>query len=684
MEKYSNFLLESFILKLLFCIILIFSPSYATNTILNSGDRGIKFSPLKSKNTRSPIDATLPVILHNPLNITAIIPSEQTFSVNAHSSDGGHLTYQWYSISDTKNATGILMDNATFANYTVLATEVGKTGYYCVITNTILDNGNGGIKSVSVTSNTAWFEKVTQKSIKPIIKIQPTKLNIVTKNQNLTLECRAKIPKYSIPVTYQWYQSSDEKLTSVEPVANARKSIFTLPTFSRKEIKYYYCVATAKLSIKEGNENLNSIATVSDIASVVYTGLPILKINTPDALAITSKHNWMNNATVSIEDAENEDWNVKEIKTSIRGRGNYTWTQKKKPYALKFDKKHKLFGMPEHKRWVLIANYLDNSFLRNEIAFYLSEQFGLEWTVHGHFVNLILNGEYRGLYWIGESIKVDEHRINLNNGSETMTAAEDKDYLIEMDVYYDEPVKFTSSIRKLPYMIKNDDYMIDNNHQLTIGGQARLQRLQEKITKLEKLIYPNVKNDNNPLNSDSPPDEAYLNIIDIDSWAKYWLVNEIMDNGELNHPKSCYFIFESKTNIMKAGPVWDFDWASIQENSSIYLKNSLYYDALFKSSSFRKKLKRIWDEKSGSIDISLKIEELRNKISVAADYDAKLWQVNHNPTNMELANFNEHVNFLKATILNRMKIVSNEISILTTPMLKRKKKKFNKKKNKKF
>jgi len=76
---------------------------------------------------------------------------------------------------------------------------------------------------------------------------------------------------------------------------------------------------------------------------------------------------------------------MKNILTSIRGRGNFTWSQKKKPYALKLDKKLPLFGMPKHKRWVLIANYLDNSFIRNEMGFYLSEQIGMEWTVHGKF-----------------------------------------------------------------------------------------------------------------------------------------------------------------------------------------------------------------------------------------------------------------------------------------------------------
>ena len=198
----------------------------------------------------------------------------------------------------------------------------------------------------------------------------------------------------------------------------------------------------------------------------------------------------MENATISISGAQNNDWNFEPVTTSIRGRGNTTWGLPKKPYAIKLDKKKEIMGMPAHKRWVLIANYLDNSFIRNSMAFYYSEIFEMDYTVKGQFVDLFMNGEYVGLYWFGEAIKVDSNRININDGTKKMEDSEDKDYLIELDVYFDEPVKFRSSIRDLPYMIKNDDYMIDDNKELTSGGQARLERLQDKITAMENLLYP--------------------------------------------------------------------------------------------------------------------------------------------------------------------------------------------------
>jgi len=652
MKNHSYLLLKYIVFCIFFISWLVFSSSQPIKH-QREASKFEKFSIVV-------VNAKAPVISVHPINATVLIPIEWTFTVEAFSLDGGDLTYQWYSVSDSEKEAGIAIDNARNANYTVRASKVGKIGYYCVITNTISDNGDGGIKSVSVTSATAWFE--AKELLKPIIKVQPKKLNVVTKNQNATLECRAEIPNHSFPIAYQWYKSSDEKLNFVEPIIDADKSVFTTPKFSEKGIKYFFCVATPQI-LTNDHEILYSVATVSDIVSVAYTGLPIIKINTPDNIAITSKSNWIENATLSIEGVENGDWNIEEIKTNIRGRGNTTWSKKKKPYAIKLDKKKNILGMPKHKQWNLIANYLDNSFMRNEIAFYLSEQFGLEWTVHGKFVDLILNGEYIGLYWIGETIKVDENRININNGSKTMTDDEDKGYIIEMDSHYDERVQFKSSIRKIPYMIKNNNYMINDDNVLSTGGKARLDRLKGQITKLETLLYPNATYFKD-LNNCAEPDESYSTILDTDSWAKFWLVNEILGNRELRNPKSCFFTFDN--NILKAGPVWDFDRASNKKSNTCILKDTIYYNALFKSLIFRTKLKKIWDEKSNFIDVSLKIEQLRDILSVAAEYDAKLWEVNHNPANLSFENFNGHVDFLKSVLINKLKVVSKEIATFST------------------
>ncbi len=630
-----------------------------TNTLQESTNSAT--SPRITVIVDSVINARKPVITAEPVNIKAIIPAEGTFTIGAASLDNGTLTYQWYKLSEntSEQSEGTVITDAVQNTYKVTADATGKTGYYCVVTNTIKDNDDGGKKTATITSKVVYFEAVNLKDTlnSPVFTKQPVLMNIA--NPSTVLSCEAAVPNgYS--AFYRWYKTQDGTIESGEAVTEgwSSSSNFETPDFTEKGIYYYYCRAASY--VPDEDANLSEVTSCSNVVSVAYTGLPTVYVGTPDNVEITSKEEWIKKSTISICGAEDESWNFSELSTSIRGRGNSSWGQPKKPYALKLDKKQSILGMPAHKRWVLISNYLDNSFLRNEMAFYLSEAFGLDYTVHGKYVDLILNGEYKGLYWLGEAIKPDENRVNINDGSKNMTDDEDKDYLIEMDIYFDEPVRFKSSIRKMPYMIKNDDYMIDDYGNLTTGGQARLERFQSKITYLEELLYPDYVEG---MNTDecSAPNEAYSQVLDIESWAKFWLVNEIMSNGELKHPKSCYFTFDSANNLFKAGPVWDFDWSSLLQSDSCRLKSSIYYNALFKSANFRNNLITLWNEYYTNINIETRIETLRNLLSVAARYDAMIWGVNHNPLEMELSDFNSHVDFVKDILIMKLSVVKTEV-----------------------
>ena len=486
---------------------------------------------------------------------------------------------------------------------------------------------------------------------------KPEKMNVVQKNRSVFLSCEAEA--HGCEITYQWYESKNNSTDSGIAQPDATNTTFETPVFTEKGIRYYYCAVTAVTPAGESRTFL------SNIASAAYTALPTLYVNTPGGVEINSKEEWIKNASVSLAGAADESWNFENVETSIKGRGNSTWKKPKKPYALKLKQAREIMGMPAHKRWVLIANYYDGSFMRNTAAFYLSRLFEMDWTIRGEFVDLVLNGKYNGLYWFGEAIKVDQNRVNINDGNPEMTDGEDKDYLIEIDIFFDENIKFKSEIRNLPYMVQNDDYMVDENDLITSGGAARLDRLQSKINDLEKLLYPDFT-EGMDTNDCSAPDESYSEIIDIDSWIKLWFVNEIMDNRELEFPRSSFFTFNSTDNIFKAGPVWDFDLAANLRPSSCHLNKTIYYNALFKSPKFVERTKELWNGYSALINIGPHIAALQSRISLAAKYDAMLWVGHHDYINIALNNenvtvFEEYAEFLKESV--RQKILVVEIFI---------------------
>ena len=480
--------------------------------------------------------------------------------------------------------------------------------------------------------------------------VLPENMYIAPYNHSIAIPCKAETEGDN--VTYQWYESADGKTSSGAAVQGATDLIFATPVYTEKGIYYYYCTATA------GNKT-----SFSDISSVAYTALPTIYVNTPDGVEITSNEEWLDNAAISVVGARDSNWNFDNAKTSIRGKGKAAWDRPKKSYTLRLHEKREIMDMPEEKRWVLLANYRDKSFMRNAAAFYLSETFKMSWTPHGEFVDLVLNGEYKGLYWLGETVKVDKNRVNLYEPFDIF-CDEDKSYLLETEENPEDPLSFKSEIRKTAYTVKNEVWMVDNDGNITSCGKGRLERLNAKINVLEKLLYPDF-DEGMETDKCSAPNEGYTSMIDTDSWIKFWFVNEIMDNKKLETPESCFFTFD-KQNVFKAGPVWDFETASVYQQSSCRLQNTLYYDALFKSPAFITRTKELWDTYYSRTDIETFIESTRSAINTAAQYDMMLWGTQSNdPSGIDRKDFNAYTDFLKETLNKKISVVNTYIGNLS-------------------
>jgi hypothetical protein len=135
----------------------------------------------------------------------------------------------------------------------------------------------------------------------------------------------------------------------------------------------------------------------------IDTGLPVIRINTRNGKAITSKEEYIS-ARIEIIDPHNSVNNIK-TEVDIRGRGNTTWNAPKKPYRLRFPQKQAVFGLAPAKSWVLLANYQDTTLILNSIAFRMGELFDFPFTPHYVHVEVILNGRYEGSYVLTEQIQ---------------------------------------------------------------------------------------------------------------------------------------------------------------------------------------------------------------------------------------------------------------------------------------
>lgn len=375
--------------------------------------------------------------------------------------------------------------------------------------------------------------------------------------------------------------------------------------------------------------------------NVVHSGLPVVFINTPAGLEIPPKtEDWLEDSHITIYNSECSI--VHSGTTSIRGRGNSTWKYPKKPYALKLDSKAEILGMPKHKRWVLLANWLDRTLLRNHVSFHIAKQTGLDWTPRGEFVEVFLNDKHIGNYYLCEHIKVDENRVNISELEENDI---DGGFMMELDTYYDEPFKFKSTIKKFPYMFKDPDEVNDKQFAFM---QSFIDTLENCLCDQSRLLS-----------------REYEQYLDIDSFVDWWITYELTGNTETKHPKSTY-VHRDKGGKLKAGPVWDFDWKSFRLNNEEWVtKNHLYYPELFKDPVFVARVKERWslhEERLSKIPEFIETEAAR--ITNSEGFNHQMWPITQN-TNEDIdLSFIEAVQRMKRSYEAKFNFMKQNISRL--------------------
>jgi spore coat protein CotH len=375
--------------------------------------------------------------------------------------------------------------------------------------------------------------------------------------------------------------------------------------------------------------------------ATLNTGLPIIKINTKNNQPITSKETYipMNIQIIDPADSGNnlELSSSDEEVQGIRGRGNTSWGHPKKPYRLKFAEKQSLFGFQKAKSWVLLANYQDPTLLMNTVAFELGQRLRLPFTNHYVHVELVLNGVYEGSYVLTEQVQVGKGRVDI---------AEKKGFLVELDTYYDEEPKFKTNLYNLPVMIKSPEDLTD---------PADYDFVKTAINGLEAAIK-----------AEAFPESGYRDLIDMDTFVDFLLINEIVGNMELQHPKSTYMYKDKDPAKISMSPLWDFDWAFGYSGSGrAYFINApklrsgwhAFFQRFYDDPVFLEEYKEHWnDNYSNIIAILSFIDEMAAKLDKSLQANYRVWQWNDG------LNYQRAIARMKAWLTQRIEYLHGEIN----------------------
>ena len=398
---------------------------------------------------------------------------------------------------------------------------------------------------------------------------------------------------------------------------------------------------------------------------LIKTGLPTVYVDTENGKAVTSKTQFVK-AKVKIRGNEQYE-GLGETSCEIRGRGNTTWTWPKKPYLIKLDEKQHIFGMHKHKRWVLLANFMDRTLMRNLVSMKVSSMTKLAWTPGCVPVELVLNGQHMGSYLLIEQVRVDNHRVNItemtkdDNSGNAVTGG----YLLELDFHYDNEVQWydyhghnNQSGSGVPFGVKYPD-----PDDLTT---QQLQYIKQYVSDAASALYGvNFKD----------PEKGWRAYIDEDSFIDYWIVFEVMGNHELGNPGSV-FMHKDRGGKLVAGPCWDFDWGVLSYNTSPQARTGLingsaiWYGRLRQDPAFEAKLKARFQELLPQLEtIPDYMDQCEALLTASAKLNFELWNPAEDASQNggRIINGDENMTFhdavarLKSIYKERLKVIPTKL-----------------------
>lgn len=333
-----------------------------------------------------------------------------------------------------------------------------------------------------------------------------------------------------------------------------------------------------------------------------------------------------------------------------------------------------LLGMPKENDWLLITNYYDRSFVRN----YLSHEIfrGMKhYSPRVRHCEVMLNGEYMGIYLLMESIKVDKDRLDLAK--------------LRSEENYGDDV--TGG-----YIIKNDNYRTDGKDNWKVQFPALEIKNWEAVQARFVYVYPDcdvitdqqkdyiqsyIETSKNVLYGSDFRNlvSGYYAYFDVLSFIDYFIISEVSRNGDA-YKKSRFFHKDkqSKGGQLHAGPPWDFDWAwkhlhfqpkdgsgwvheyeayGYGDVQPVRLMNRMLQDEYFANELHNRYFNLRKTVLNHDI-LSHKIDSIANYLSNAQTRHFDKWDIlngnSNDPDSYESETFEEEITYLKGWIFDRL------------------------------
>lgn len=345
--------------------------------------------------------------------------------------------------------------------------------------------------------------------------------------------------------------------------------------------------------------------------------------------------------------------------SEFKVRGNTTKDYAKKPFQIKLENKQSLFGMAQGKNWILLANYLDQSLIRNSIMFKLAQLLGMK-SSDFQSIDLYIDGQYYGIYLLCEKVQVSKSRVNIvdlekatdllnptyNESAVKVTSGTLIDettlveysyvdkitnpaditggYLIELDNNYYKNELCYFKTENNAYVLKSPEY----------ASKEQVEYIARLFAEMEEAIMSN--DGKNRLG------RHYTEYIDENSFVYAYIIAEYSRNYDAGS-SSMYFYKDADINGVQSkivkGPLWDCDntLGNILKNGAsnpegFWAKDRSIWSGLTKKSEFNQKVTKEFEKFYNSIIDMISddgyVEGLVKELGTSVDMERNRWKSN--------------------------------------------------------
>jgi hypothetical protein len=413
------------------------------------------------------------------------------------------------------------------------------------------------------------------------------------------------------------------------------------------------------------------------------SSLPIVKVTSSQTIVdeprVAGQMRVINNSTTVNSSSDTVYALNTNIDIELRGNSSLEFDKKSYTVILKSNdgspKSDSILTMPEGNEWVLHAMYIHKSMIRIPLTHILFEKMG-HYAPRGHYVELIVNGDYKGIYWFMEKVTVNPDRTNINEFSNDITGG----YMLRID-WEGKAGSFSSNYDSQGGQKMKLQYHYPKGSVLTPEHKSYL---KNSVTNFEDALFSE--------NFRSFQNIRYDDYIDINSFSDFMLINELSKNSD-GYKLSSYI--HKNSDLVdpkwKAGPIWDFDqtyglslvcscndtcgWTFMQSQAGCedLFSMPMWWQNFTRDSIYTNLLEQKWSTYRSSFleDQQLLglIDSLQNEISGALDRNFSRWNllgesVWEYPQDPAFSSYEEEISYLKKWTVDRMDWMDTNIEYI--------------------